>query len=191
MKIYVQVPITGRALDEARKEAAELAAKVREAGHEAVTPFDLGIAEDATSQQALPRCIEALLTCDALLMHPANVNRSSNDDLPSRGCMVEAMTAMTYHLDIYVTEDDTIRRATGSEITLTPMPLLMDYAESILFIRSYGERKQKCDTSDGSCSCVGSILNLALQLSTFAQRDGSVRRIVQLAYNISKDGTDD
>lgn len=52
MKIYEQVPITGRALDEARNEAAELAAKVREAGHEAVTPFDLGIAEDATSQQA-------------------------------------------------------------------------------------------------------------------------------------------
>lgn len=65
------MPITGRALDEARNEAAELAAKVREAGHEAVTPFDLGIAEDATSQQAhqkMELTINVLLRADASLV---------------------------------------------------------------------------------------------------------------------------
>ena len=191
MKIYVQVPITGRALDEARKEAAELAAKVREAGHEAVTPFDLGIAEDATSQQALPRCVEALLACDALLLHPANVNRSTDDDLPSRGCMVEALTAMTYHLDIYVTEDDAIRRANGPEITITPIPLLMDYAKSILFVRNYGSKKQEGEEFDGTCTFVGSTSELALQLGAQARQTEIVRTIVQLAYIISKDGTDD
>ena len=191
MKIYVQVPITGRALDEARKEAAELAAKVREAGHEAVTPFDLGIAEDATSQQALPRCIEALLTCDALLLHPANTDRGVHKDLPSRGCMVEALTAMTYHLGIYVVEDGVIRRANGPEITLTPLPLIMDYAGSILFVRSYGAKAQKDKEFTGTYSCVGNITALALELSMAATRNKSARNIVQIAYNISKDGTDD
>lgn len=189
MKIYVQVPITGRALDEARKEAAELAAMVREDGHEAVTPFDLGIAEDATSQQALPRCIEALLACDALLLHPANVNRTTDKDLPSRGCMVEALTAMTYHLGIYVVEDGAIRRANGPEITETPMPLIMDYTESFLLIRVYGTKEREGNKFRGSGSCVGKTLDLALQLGLAARKDKSTRGIVQLSYNISKDGT--
>lgn len=154
MKIYVQVPITGRAIDEARKEAAELAAKVRDAGHEAVTPFDLGIAEDAKSQQALPRCIEALLACDALLLHPANGERTVDGDLPSRGCMVEALAAMTYHLGIYVAEDGEIRRADMGEITLTPIPLIMDYAESILFVRNYEKKGLDNNNIDGTCTAV-------------------------------------
>lgn len=191
MKIYVQVPITGRALDEARKEAAELAAKVRKAGHEAVTPFDLGIAEDATSQQALPRCVEALLTCDALLLHPANADRSTHGDLPSRGCMAEALTAMTYHLGIYVEEDGAIRRATRGEITETPIPLIMDYAESILVVRNYGSKKQEGEKFVGACSIVGSTPELALQLGTYARKSKTVQEIVQTAYNILKDGTDD
>ena len=191
MKIYVQVPITGRALDEARKEAAELAAKVRKAGHEAVTPFDLGIAEDATSQQALPRCIEALLACDALLLHPANVNRCTDEDLPSRGCMLEALTAMTYHLGIYVEEDGAIRRATGGEITLTPILLIMGYTESILFVRNYGSKKQEGEEFDGTCSIVGSSPELALQLGTHARHNKSLRKIVQIAYIIAEDGTHD
>lgn len=191
MKIYVQVPITGRALDEARKEAAELAAKVREAGHEAVTPFDLGIAEDATSQQALPRCIEALLACDALLLHPANGGRTVDGDLPSRGCMVEALTATAYHLEIYIEEDGKIRRARMDEITLTPIPLIMDYAGSILLVCSYGPKGQKGDKVNSSCMSVGSTLALALQLGNFAQQNKIVRKIVQNAHNILKNGTDD
>lgn len=190
MKIYVQVPITGRALDEARNEAAELAAKVREAGYEAVTPFDLGIAEEATSQQALPRCIEALLACDALLLHPANADRSTDGELPSRGCMVEALTAMTYHLGIYVVEDGAIRRANGPEITLTPIPLIMDYAESILFVRNYGAKGQKDEEYEGSCSSVGIPLALAVQLGAAALKNWGKREVVKIAYNISKDGTD-
>lgn len=191
MKIYVQVPITGRALDEARNEAAELAAKVREAGHEAVTPFDLGIAEDATSQQALPRCIEALLDCDALLLHPANRERTVDGDLPSRGCMVEALTAMAYHLEIYVTENASIRRAYGTEITNAPMPLIMDYAESIFFAFVSGTKGLEGDKFGGTCSGVGSPLDLAQALGKAARNNKITRKIVQLAYNMSTDGSND
>lgn len=181
MKIYVQVPITGRALDEARKEAAELAAKVREAGHEAVTPFDLGIAEDATSQQALPRCIEALLACDALLLHPANADRRTDGELPSRRCMVEALTAMTYHLGIYVEEDGAIRRAYISEITITPIPLIMDYAESILFVRNYGTKELDNNDIDGTCSAVGNMFSLGLQIGDSANKSEKIKDIVRVA----------
>lgn len=181
MKIYVQVPVTGRAIDEARKEAAELAAKVREAGHEAVTPFDIGIAEDATSQQALPRCIEALLACDALLMHPANANRSTDVDLPSRGCMVEALTAITYHLGIYVAEDGEIRPACMNEITLTPIPLIMDYAESILFVRQYGTKGLDNNNIDGTCTAVGNMISLGLQIGDSATKNKSIRNVVRVA----------
>lgn len=187
MKIYVQVPITGRAIDEARKEAAELAAKVREAGHEAVTPFDLGIAEDATSQQALPRCIEALLACDALLLHPVNVGRTTDEDLPSRGCMVEALTAMTYHLGIYVAEGGKIRRANMGEITETPMPLIMDYAESISFIRHYGKKELDNNDIDGTCSIVGSTFKLGLQLGDSVTKSEGFRDMVRIARTCIND----
>ena len=119
MKVYVQVPVTGREWKEALREADALSEKVVAAGHEAVNPLRLmdngqleapeTIAPSASeTARAMGRSVEALLGCDALLLHPAaaDTKECSTEVRYSKGCRTEALAAITYGLRVLVLSEE-------------------------------------------------------------------------------------
>ena len=159
MKFYVQLPISGRPINQAMEEATMLADKVRAAGHEAFTPFDLHLPDDMPSQAALSVCIEALFSCDALLLHPANRMRKIGQDLPSRGCMAETAVALSYGMPLY--------EITGGELSPIPEynmakavnPLIMSYAKGFLFFYDYKENEDGYDSGTSICGEAKGLVN--------------------------------
>lgn len=194
MKIYIQLPISGRSLDEARKEAAELAKVVTDAGHEAITPFDLHLPEDMTSEVALPACIEALFRCDALLFHPINSLRSINSPMPSRGCMAELTVAMTYGKPIYTVTDGNLTQMPDYDVAKTINPLVMSYVKGILFIYAYKENK---DGYDSGTTYFGDAHDICHAIANTVVENGVPAKLIQAAttsailYNMTKNGETD
>lgn len=105
--MYIQVPITGRDIEDARNEAKYLKQSVEMFGYEAVTPFDFGIPENATTPEAMGKCIEELLKCDAILIHDyaCDVWTGLDEKVHSKGCRAEALVALSYGMKTYVLPD--------------------------------------------------------------------------------------
>lgn len=184
-KMYVQVPVTGRDWAEAREEAKKLAEAVKSSGEwEAVTPFDLHLAEDATPEVAIPRCIEAMMMCDALLLHPANDDMELGKPLPSRGCMVEALTAMTYDIPIYTMGADGPEEMPDYDVTKIPNPLIATLVKGYLMICTYRENPKEYY---GGTSIVGNIKALAVQVAmAMTENNDPTARVLRLANDLCK-----
>ena len=98
MKIYLSTPVNARSEKdfEARKRGAllrceALRQRTREAfpDWQAVSPFDVNpIEEPVSEEEALGRCVTALLECDALLLDAGWTK--------SKGCSLEFQVAMIY-----------------------------------------------------------------------------------------------
>lgn len=180
--MYVQVPVTGRDWDEACEEAKKLAAAVEMSGEWlAVTPFDLGIEKTATPEVAMPRCIEAMLMCDALLLHPANDGAEYRKPLPSRGCMVEALTAMTYGMPIYTMEADGLVEMPGYEVARIPNPMIGTFVRGIFFIYAFKENDAHYR---GATSIGGNAWSLAEQVAADMAGTGNAHNVLMMAQKI-------
>lgn len=98
MRIYVQVPVSGRNFEEALKECDERCTDIATKGHDAVNPLRvLDLPRDTASREAIGRCIALLMTCDAIYVHPNVTEPGSQEDL-SAGCLAEACAALAYDL---------------------------------------------------------------------------------------------
>lgn len=64
MKLYISIPISGRELHDAKYHAEAIKAKLKEHGHECITPFDVCHAPDRAYAYYMGRDIEALLGDD-------------------------------------------------------------------------------------------------------------------------------
>ena len=109
MKIYLSTPVNARSEKdfEARKRGAllrceALRQRTREAfpGWQAVSPFDVNpIDEPVSEEEALGRCVTALLECDALLLDTGWTK--------SKGCSLEFRAAQIYGKRVFcLTEGD-------------------------------------------------------------------------------------
>ena len=188
MKVYVQVPVTGREWKEALREADALSEKVTDAGHEAVNPLRLmdngqsgapeTIAPSASATaRAMGRSVEALLGCDALLLHPAatDTRECPTEVRYSKGCRTEALAAITYGLRVLTLseegrlEEDTTRFRRASVV----MCSLGMVSDGYLAVADRGEHS-------GS-SVFGKTMDLAATLANEMANHPPVRRIVRLA----------
>lgn len=122
LSVYVQVPVTGRPWAEALREADARCRAVEAAGHVAVNPLRLvhneaNGADEApetmaptreATARAMGRCVEALLGCDALLLHPAaaDTKECPTEVRYSKGCRTEALAAITYGLRVLTLSDE-------------------------------------------------------------------------------------
>lgn len=98
MRVYVQVPVSGRNFEEALKECDERCTDIATKGHDAVNPLRvLDLPRDTASREAIGRCIALLMTCDAIYAHP-NVTEPENREDISAGCLAEACAALAYDL---------------------------------------------------------------------------------------------
>ena len=68
MKVYISGKISGCDLGEARAKFARAARIVEACGHEAINPFNNGLAEDAPYREHLAADIRLLLGCDSIYM---------------------------------------------------------------------------------------------------------------------------
>lgn len=191
MKVYVQVPVTGREWKEALREADALSEKVVAAGHEAVNPLRLmdngqsgapeTIAPSASeTARAMGRSVEALLGCDALLLHPAaaDTGECPTEVRYSKGCRTEALAAITYGLRVLTLseegrlEEDTTRYHRAGVV----MRSLGMVSDGYLAFVDRGERT-------GS-SMFGKPMELAAMLASGMENHPPVRQVVRLATTL-------
>lgn len=98
MRVYVQVPVSGRNFEEALKECDKRCTDIATKGHDAVNPLRaLDLPRDTPSIEAIGKCIALLMTCDAIYVHP-NVTDPENQEDISAGCLAEACAALAYGL---------------------------------------------------------------------------------------------
>ena len=193
MKVYVQVPVTGREWKEALREADALSEKVVAAGHEAVNPLRLmdngqsGAPETTApsaseTARAMGRSVEALLGCDALLLHPAaaDTKECPTEVRYSKGCRTEALAAITYGLRVLTLseegrlEEDTTRfRRAG--VVMCSLGMVSD---GYLALAYRGELS-------GS-AIFGKTMDIAAKLANEMANHTPVRRVFRLATAMSE-----
>ena len=93
MRVYVSVPISGRDINDAKKQAESVKNILSHAGHDVITPFDVvpnppSIPEKEQYAYCMGKDIEALLTCDAVALCEGWDK--------SKGCKAERMVAIIY-----------------------------------------------------------------------------------------------
>lgn len=93
MKVYVSVPISGRPISEAKRQAESVKSILSNAGHEVITPFDVvSNPPDMPDKEQYAYCmgkdIEAILNCDAMAMCEGWED--------SKGCTAERLVAIVY-----------------------------------------------------------------------------------------------
>ncbi|MBQ5839522.1 MAG: DUF4406 domain-containing protein [Bacteroidaceae bacterium] len=93
MKVYVSVPISGRPISEAKRQAESVKNILSKAGHEVITPFDVvPNPPDMPDKEQYAYCmgkdIEAILNCDAMAM--------CEGWMDSKGCTAERFVAIVY-----------------------------------------------------------------------------------------------
>ena len=98
MKIYISIPISGHDLAAQRAKANAIADNLRKLGHEPVNPFDTpespqGLSDKDKYAYYIGEDLKRLLTCDAVFL--------CNGWSESRGCRLEAQTALIYGLKQY------------------------------------------------------------------------------------------
>lgn len=97
MKIYISIPISGKAYGEQKARAAEIAEVLKQAGHDVVNPFDTPppfewYDEKQSYAYLLTRDIEQLMACEAIFM--------CDGWQFSRGCRIERNVAEEMGLQI-------------------------------------------------------------------------------------------
>lgn len=90
MKAYISIPISGRPLHDAKRQAEYIKAKLTEHGHECITPFDVCPESGKPYAYYMGKNIEDLLADDI----DAVVFGSGFHD--SKGCMLEYAAAEIY-----------------------------------------------------------------------------------------------
>lgn len=111
MKIYISIPISNRDLAAQQATAREIADNLRKLGHEPVNPFDTpeapqGLSDKEKYAYYMGEDIKRLLMCDAVFL--------CNGWSESRGCRLEAQTALIYDMEQYGRLED-IPKANGHE----------------------------------------------------------------------------
>lgn len=96
-KCYISIPITGRDIDEVKKEIENYKTGLRNRGYSTVSPFDREVDFNATHEQHMREDFKLLLDCDAILM-ARNWERSV-------GCRAELNVALACGIKIIYTMD--------------------------------------------------------------------------------------
>lgn len=189
MRVYVQVPVTGRNFEEALRECDERCTTIAAKGHDAVNPLRvLDLPLETTSREAIGKCVALLMTCDAIYAHPNVTNPEDKKDISS-GCLAEACAALAYglkfiydhygddgNLDVAKECDDAYAEqlvATTGMYKVTPTCLIL---------------RDRPGDKFGS-SIWGNAFNIAMMISAKINQGGEIKRvfeIAQLMININK-----
>lgn len=92
MKVYISLPISGRDIDEARRQADLAAAKLSRLGHRPVNPFNIYAGKNPTYADHLCCDLRALMDCDAIYLCEGWEK--------SRSCRIEAGVAAEFGLEM-------------------------------------------------------------------------------------------
>lgn len=92
MKVYISLPISGRDIDEARRQADLAAAQLSRMGHRPVNPFNIYAGKNPTYADHLCCDLRALMDCDAIYL--------CEGWECSRGCDIEFFVALKFNLEI-------------------------------------------------------------------------------------------
>lgn len=98
MKIYISIPISGHPIEEQKEKAEYIAERLKALGHEPVNPFDTPEAPVEMNEKEkyayyIGEDLKRLLTCDAVYLCKGWSG--------SRGCRLEAQTALIYDMEQY------------------------------------------------------------------------------------------
>lgn len=96
-KCYISLPITGRDIEDVKKEIENYKTGLRNRGYSLVSPFDRKVDFNATHEQHMREDFKLLLDCDAILM-ARNWERSV-------GCSAELNVALACGIKIIYTMD--------------------------------------------------------------------------------------
>lgn len=96
-KCYISIPITGRDIDEVKREIDSLKRVLRNNEYIPISPFDREVDFNATHEQHMREDFKLLLDCDAILM-ARNWERSV-------GCRAELNVALACGIKIIYTMD--------------------------------------------------------------------------------------
>ena len=91
-KLYISLPITGRDLDSAKREAENYKRFYECAGYDVITPFDVSPDSEKPYSYHMGRDIETLLECDAVFFVYGFHH--------SKGCNLEYAAAKIYGKEI-------------------------------------------------------------------------------------------
>lgn len=97
VKCYISIPITGRDIDDVKKEIKNYKTRLRDKGYSPISPFDRVVDFNATHEQHMREDFKLLLDCDAILM-ACNWGRSV-------GCRAELNVALACGIKIIYTLD--------------------------------------------------------------------------------------
>lgn len=89
-KLYISLPITGQSPRLVTERCKAMKEKYTSLGYEVVTPRDIITDPDTPYNVCMGKCLEVLLTCDAIKM--------LDGWRESHGCCVERFAAMEYGL---------------------------------------------------------------------------------------------
>ena len=94
-KCYVSIPITGRDIDDVKKEIENYKTRLRSKGYSPISPFDRVVDFNATHEQHMREDFKLLLDCYAILM--------ARDWEHSAGCRAELNVALACGIKIIYT----------------------------------------------------------------------------------------
>ena len=93
MKIYLSGPITGYDIEERRRTFRLACENLKKEGHEAVNPFDNGLADTQDYKEHMREDLKLLLSCERIAFLPGWKY--------SNGCQVERKVAMECGIEEY------------------------------------------------------------------------------------------
>lgn len=99
-KCYISIPITGRDIDEVKREIDSLKHVLRNNEYIPIFPLDREVDFDATHEQHMREDIKLLLDCDAILM--------ARNWEHSVGCRAELNVALACGIKIIYTMDSSL-----------------------------------------------------------------------------------
>lgn len=91
-KVYVSIPVTGEDYNDQRNHAFIVVTNLGIKGYDPITPFDIIPRPSVSYKEAMGKCIEALLDCDAICLCKGWDK--------SRGCRAELQVALVYEKDV-------------------------------------------------------------------------------------------
>lgn len=91
-KVYVSIPISGEDYNDQRNHAFVVATNLGVKGYDVITPFDINSQPTTPYNEAMGKCIEALLDCDIICL--------SKGWNKSKGCRAELQVALIYGKEV-------------------------------------------------------------------------------------------
>lgn len=181
MRVYVQVPVTGRDFEEALRECDERCTTIAAKGHEAVNPLRvLDLPRETASREAIGKCVALLMTCDAIYAHPNVTDPDDKKDI-SAGCLAEACAALAYGLKFIYDRDgddgsvDVAKECDDANAEqLVATMALYKVTPTGLVLR---DRPGDCFGS----SIWGNVFNIAVMLSEKINQGGEFKKVFGIA----------